>query len=328
MELPKIKKSERGGMLDGIKSKLGFAEAGQGYDDGYYDRGYDDRSFEDEFGDEDYADDYGEYGPGYRGDDGSSDDAPGSNYDPYAPVTTRPARASHGRAAARPAGVTPPKLVSIDDVRAHTQVPESLNRDPLPARRVTSVSSAASYRSDRTMVDATDAAPANTPSARAAAAQNRERSESLNALFTSTTGDPTATAGVSAGAVTTQGGRTTATAVAGAAAVSAGSFDPYDAYAGSGAAKHSSVRSITVLKPASYGEVERVAKALKAGDAVVLALRNTPDNLAKRILDFSFGVSSALDASVDCVADKVFAITRGMPLSDAEKMSLRNQGVL
>ena len=83
-----------------------------------------------------------------------------------------------------------------------------------------------------------------------------------------------------------------------------------------------------MLKPASYGEVERIAKALKAGDAVVLALRNTPDSLAKRILDFSFGVSSALDASVDCVADKVFVVTRGAALSDAEKTGLRNQGVL
>lgn len=83
-----------------------------------------------------------------------------------------------------------------------------------------------------------------------------------------------------------------------------------------------------MLKPASYAEVERIAKALKAGDVVVLALRNTPDNLSKRILDFSFGVSSALDASVDCVADKVFVISRGAALTDAERMSLRGQGVL
>ena len=40
MELPKIKRSEHGGgMLDGIKSKLGFADAagnGGGYDDAYH----------------------------------------------------------------------------------------------------------------------------------------------------------------------------------------------------------------------------------------------------------------------------------------------------
>lgn len=54
MELPKIKKSEHG-MLEGIKSKLGFADANPHYDDGYYDEGFDD-----------YSEEYGEYGPDYN----------------------------------------------------------------------------------------------------------------------------------------------------------------------------------------------------------------------------------------------------------------------
>ncbi|MEG0017003.1 MAG: cell division protein SepF, partial [Gordonibacter sp.] len=66
MELPKIMKSERGGMLDGIKSKLGFADA---------------RAERDDYGE--YGDDYGDYGPEFD-DDGAS----ASRYDPYAPVTT------------------------------------------------------------------------------------------------------------------------------------------------------------------------------------------------------------------------------------------------
>ena len=93
-------------MLDGIKSKLGFADAGQGYDDGYYDRGYDDRSFQDEFGDERDAEEFGEYGPGYREDDVAADEGAGSGYDRYAPVTTRPVRT--GRSAARSAAALPP----------------------------------------------------------------------------------------------------------------------------------------------------------------------------------------------------------------------------
>ena len=322
MALPKIKKPEHG-MLDGIKSKLGFADAGSGYDDGYYDQGYDD------YGDG-YEDDFGEYGPDYRDDGGASAAAPSSSYDPYAPVSTRPARTGRHRSTSQSGGITPPKLVSIDDVRAHTQVPESLNRDPLPPRRVTAAS-LGSLRGDRTVVEALSTAAPGTPNARAAAAQDRERSESLNALFSPTTSDATvsvatATAMPAAG----RGASTPATATATAVSASAmtGSFDPYDAYAGTGAAKHGPTRSLTVIKPASYGEAERVAKALKAGDAVVIGLRNTPDNLAKRILDFSFGVSSALDASVDCVADKVFVITRGAALTEAERTALRNQGVL
>lgn len=70
MELPKIKKSEHG-MLEGIKSKLGFADANPHYDDGYYDEGFDD-----------YSEEYGEYGPDYNEDDFPADDAPGSRYEP------------------------------------------------------------------------------------------------------------------------------------------------------------------------------------------------------------------------------------------------------
>ena len=112
------------------------------------------------------------------------------------------------------------------------------------------------------------------------------------------------------------------------AASAASSFDPYKAYEGTATGTHSPTRSVTIVKPASYGECEKVAKALKAGDAVVLALKETPDALAKRVLDFSFGVSSALDASVDCIADKVFVIARGAALSEAERASLRSQGIL
>ena len=87
-------------------------------------------------------------------------------------------------------------------------------------------------------------------------------------------------------------------------------------------------RSLTVVKPTVYGDVERVSKAVKAGDVVVLVMRNTPDDLSKRILDCSFGVASALDANVECPGDKVFAIARGNALSEDEKRRLRNQGAL
>ena len=80
--------------------------------------------------------------------------------------------------------------------------------------------------------------------------------------------------------------------------------------------------------PNAYGDVERVAKILKAGDVVILSLRETPDQLSKRVLDFSFGVASALDARVECIADKVFSITRGTALTDAERTALRGKGVL
>lgn len=87
-------------------------------------------------------------------------------------------------------------------------------------------------------------------------------------------------------------------------------------------------RGLTVIKPLSYNDVEGVSRALKAGDAVVLSMRNTPENLFTRILDFSFGVASALDATVDCPAVKVYAIIKGPSLTEEEKSRLRTQGIL
>lgn len=300
-------------MFGDIKSKLGFGskDQDQGYDDGYYDDGYDDY--------DDYADDY-------------QDDA-SSGYDRYAPVTTR--AAGSRRAASDDAGM--PRLVSIDDVRANTQIPSSLNRDPLPPRRVTSASGSSF---GRTMVDSS-LPPQMTPegTAATATAASRRRSEGLDSLFEPTTGEGTEPASsgahrharASAGAVGSAAGAAATSASVGAhaaAPASAGAYDPYESYAGNSTGSYTGRRTLTVLTPVSYGEVEQVAKALKAGDVVILALRNTPDELSKRLLDFSFGAAAVIDASVECIADKVFAIARGNGISEVERMNLRNQGVL
>ncbi|MBQ9001572.1 MAG: cell division protein SepF, partial [Eggerthellaceae bacterium] len=108
----------------------------------------------------------------------------------------------------------------------------------------------------------------------------------------------------------------------------AGGYDPYRVYEAGSASSHRPSRSVSVISPVAYSEVENVARMLRAGDAVVLSLRNTPNQLSKRILDFSFGVASALDATVDCIADKVFAITRVSGLDDDELSRLRSQGVI
>ncbi len=279
-----------GGMLDGIKSKLGFADNAQ--TSSYRSRSRSRQSNDDY---DDYDDDYDDY------DDDYEEDAP-KTYEPYSPVTTRPAGGSRVSSSSFGSGYRPAKLVSIDDVRAHTTVPDSLNRDPLPQRKVTP-----SF-AGRVTVDAKSPLP-NSANAAHGAHAAKERSESLDSLFDSTADLAAANAKK-------------------AEAASKPSFDPYKAYEGSTSVRHNPTRSLTVVKPENYGECELVAKALKAGDAVVLTLAQTPDSLAKRVLDFSFGASSALDASVDCVADKVFVIARGQGLTDDERKSLSNQGIL
>lgn len=269
-------------MLGGLKSRLGFSDSTGDYaeDDGFGE-GYDE---------------FEEYGPDYRGDD---DFAPTHARDSFAPATLRDPRPA-GRHSAT--GSISSNLVSLDDVRASTRVPESLNRDPLPERRTSS----SPMRSTRTMVEPAIGAHAGTPNARAqaaAAAGNQERSESLNSLFGSAESAPQA-GGASRG------------------------FDPYDALSGRGATQHTPMRSVAVVRPTAYADAEAVAKSLKAGDAVVLVLKQTPADLVMRLLDFSFGASCALGASVDCIAEKVFAITAGAPLTQSELSGLRGQGIL
>ncbi len=263
-------------MFGDIKSKLGFGRK----DD--YEEYYDDYEEYDE-------EDYGEYGY----DESYERSSSSSRYDPYSSVTTREVG---GRSAGRS---SMPRLVSIDDVRARTQVPSLSDRDGGVSGRRTSGSN-----SFRTMVDSSlppQMTPEGTAAASAAAtAAHTARSEGLNSLFEPTT--------------SSQNERP-----------SAGSSRP--AFGAAAAARTTPSRTLKVIKPVAYNDAEAIATALKLGDAVVLCLTGTPDALAKRILDFSFGVASALDANVESVGNKVFALTRINELSEGERSYLRSQGL-
>ncbi len=298
-----------GSVFDSLKSRLGFGDdnaaprssrGNHASDD--YDAYGDEYSEEDDFGEYgayagDFAEEFAEYGPDY--DDGSAD------YDE--PRSAR--RGSHASAAvaqsSRSAGAyRNSSLVTIDDVKARAAASDNPNRDSLSQRQGFST---------RTVVDERKPAP-QTPVAKMAAANNiameQSRSEGLNSLFNPTIADaPSAVE----------------TPKSGFASANRDSREAFDQAA---PAKPASARGISVIKPVVYGDVAHVAKVVKSGDVVVIALRNTPDDLSKRILDFSFGVASALDASVECPGEKVFVITRGTALSDKEKEALIKQGVL
>ena len=140
--------------------------------------------------------------------------------------------------------------------------------------------------------------PEGTAAASAAAsAVHHARSEGLNSLFESTT-PPADTRSTSSRGSSASSSRFTAS------------------------------RTLKVVAPGAYNDAEAVSTALKLGNAVVLNLAATPDALAKRILDFSFGVASALDANVECVGNKVFALTRIDELTEAERSYLRTQGII
>lgn len=265
-------------MFGDIKSKLGF-----GRKDGY-EEFYDDYEEYDE-------DDYGEYGY----DESYARPSSGSHYDPYDSVTTREVGSrSTGRSSM-------PRLVSIDDVRARTQVPSLGDRDSDHGAGGVSSRRASGSSSFRTMVDSSlppQMTPEGTAAASAAAsAAHSARSEGLNSLFEPTTAAP------------------------------ADERPSAPRNFGTAATRTAPSRTLKVIKPLAYNDAEAISTALKLGDAVVLCLTGTPDALAKRILDFSFGVASALDANVESVGNKVFALTRINELSEGERSYLRSQGL-
>ena len=86
---------------------------------------------------------------------------------------------------------------------------------------------------------------------------------------------------------------------------------------------------LAIVRPTAYADVEKVANAAKAGKSIVLDVTETRNELAKRILDFTFGAASALNLNVDKAAERIFVISKGSEmLSQAERDYLREQGIL
>ena len=151
-----------GGMLDDLKSRLGFNRKEGRYEseeyDDYGDYGYD----YEEYGDfEDEVDEVGGYRPAQAG-------------------SSRQNRFGHADSS--------PNLVSFEDVKNSTTVPSRLQRDPLPPRGGNFAST--TNVGGHTVIDTTVPAPAS-PAYKAAVRDGSVRSEGLNTLFEPPTGAPT-----------------------------------------------------------------------------------------------------------------------------------------
>ncbi|MBE6470596.1 MAG: cell division protein SepF [Coriobacteriaceae bacterium] len=263
------------GAFSDLKNRIsGGSRNRDRYSDDYDDYGYDDYGY----------DDYGEYG--YDVDD------PYDDFDDVQDI---------GEVRTRSVSSSPrnhPPLVSFDEARVNTYVPDRLMRDPLE-HTASRTNRASGYRPRiRDSVNVGHAAEYD---------------------FASVGGAQLDEQGVEVPPVDV---------AAKPAASSRPSYDPYASFEGAGSPTHTPTRKLKVVTPAGYGDVESIAHALKAGDVVVLGLSQTPGDLAKRVLDFSFGVASALDATVDCIADKVFVICRGRELDATERASLQSQGII
>ncbi len=90
----------------------------------------------------------------------------------------------------------------------------------------------------------------------------------------------------------------------------------------------SAIREIVVVTPTAFEDAELIASALSAHKVVVVNVRDIPDFLSRRVMDFAFGAASVCEASVTMIATKVYALTFGAALNEYEILSLRNRGAL
>jgi cell division inhibitor SepF len=82
-----------------------------------------------------------------------------------------------------------------------------------------------------------------------------------------------------------------------------------------------------VVAPRSFNDVQDVADRFKESIPVILNLQGTDHDLAKRLIDFSSGLTYALDGSMQRIADKVFLLTpRNVEVSAEERARIMERG--
>jgi cell division inhibitor SepF len=82
-----------------------------------------------------------------------------------------------------------------------------------------------------------------------------------------------------------------------------------------------------VVAPRSFNDVQDVADKFKQSIPVILNLQGTEHDLAKRLIDFSSGLTYALDGSMQRIADKVFLVTpRNVEVSAEERARIMERG--
>ena len=81
------------------------------------------------------------------------------------------------------------------------------------------------------------------------------------------------------------------------------------------------------VAPKSFNAVQNVADKFKDTIPVILNLQGTDTDLSKRLIDFSSGLTYALDGGMQRIADKVFLLTpRNVEVSAEERARLVEKG--
>jgi cell division inhibitor SepF len=81
------------------------------------------------------------------------------------------------------------------------------------------------------------------------------------------------------------------------------------------------------VAPKNFNDVQDVADKFKEHIPVILNLQSTDTDLSKRLIDFSSGLTYALDGGMQRIADKVFLLTpRNVEVSAEERARLVEKG--
>jgi cell division inhibitor SepF len=84
---------------------------------------------------------------------------------------------------------------------------------------------------------------------------------------------------------------------------------------------------VFLVVPKSFNDAQQIADKFKTTVPVILNLQSAETDLAKRLIDFSSGLTYALDGGMQRVADKVFLLTpRNVEVSAEERARLLEKG--
>ena len=84
---------------------------------------------------------------------------------------------------------------------------------------------------------------------------------------------------------------------------------------------------VHLVVPRSFNDAQQIADKFKEGTPVILNLQSSDADLSKRLIDFSSGLTYAMDGGMQRVADKVFLLTpRNVEVSAEERARLLERG--
>lgn len=84
---------------------------------------------------------------------------------------------------------------------------------------------------------------------------------------------------------------------------------------------------VHLVVPRSFNDAQQIADKFKSGVPVILNLQSADQELSKRLIDFTSGLTYAMDGGMQRVADKVFLLTpRNVELSAEERAKMIERG--